>query len=154
MFCQLWQNAILQQEVLTFGCQNMFMSYLTLWLIFWELNGHQKMLHLVFFEFIDTSRKSLAKKLVELVKKNNLRKNSIVYLKDERFNLNTMNVIWKAIVRGDILDLAENYWGTCFGHAFSKAYQYVTIDENIYKDLTYVYIKTMQRNMQKCKTWP
>jgi len=51
------------------------------------------MLHLVFFEFIDTSRKSLAKKLVELVKKNNLRKNSIVYLKDERFNLNTMNVI-------------------------------------------------------------
>jgi hypothetical protein len=47
-----------------------------------------------------------------------------------------------------------NYWGTCFGHAFSKAYQYVTIDENIYKDLTYVYIKTMQKKMQKCKMWP
>jgi hypothetical protein len=74
-------------------------------------------------------------------------------LKNKGFNLNTMIVIWKTIISCDILGLEENYWGT-FGHAFSKAYQYVTINENIYKDLTYVYSKTMQRNLQKCKMWP
>jgi hypothetical protein len=45
-------------------------------------------------------------------------------VKEEGFNLNTMIVALKFFVNGDILGLKESYKGTCFTHAFSKAYQY------------------------------
>jgi len=52
-------------------------------------------------------------------------KNSIfLNVKEEGFNLNTMIVALKFFVNGDILGLKESYKGTCFTHAFSKAYQY------------------------------
>ncbi len=35
--------------------------------------------------------------------------------------------------------MEENYQDTCFGHAFSKACQYVTMDEKVYKNLTCFY---------------
>ncbi len=35
-----------------------------------------------------------------------------------------MIVALKFFVNGDILGLKESYKGTCFTHAFSKAYQY------------------------------
>jgi len=34
-----------------------------------------------------------------------------------------------------MLGLEESFQGTCFGHAFSKAYQYATTEENFCKDL-------------------
>jgi len=36
-----------------------------------------------------------------------------------------MTIVLKAVVSYDILSLEESYQGTCFGHAFSKACQYV-----------------------------
>jgi hypothetical protein len=42
-------------------------------------------------------------------------------VKDEGFNLNIMIFTLKTIRSYDILGLKENYQGTCFGHAFSKA---------------------------------
>jgi len=39
----------------------------------------------------------------------------------------------------------ESYQGTCFGHAFSKAYQYAMIDVKVCKDFTYLSIKNVQR---------
>jgi hypothetical protein len=50
--------------------------------------------------------------------------------------------------------LEESYQGICFGCAFSKAYKFATIDENVCKDLTYVPIKHTQEDVQKYITWP
>jgi hypothetical protein len=43
-----------------------------------------------------------------------------------------------------VLGLKESFKGTCFGHVFSKACQYATIDEKVCKDLQYVSIKVAQ----------
>ncbi len=51
-----------------------------------------------------------------------------------------------------MLGLEEIFQGTCFGHAFSKAYQYATTKEKVCKDLQYVSIKSAQRDLQKCVT--
>jgi hypothetical protein len=50
----------------------------------------------------------------------------------------TLNVI----ISCDILGLEESYQSICFGHAFSKACQYATINEKVCKNYTYVSIKT------------
>jgi hypothetical protein len=68
-------------------------------------------------------------------------------VKDERSNLNIMTIVLKAVVSHDILGLEESYQGTCSGHAFSKACQYVTTNEKVCKNLTYVLIKIIQRNL-------
>jgi hypothetical protein len=68
-------------------------------------------------------------------------------VKDEGSNLNIMTIVLKAIVCYDILGLEESYQGTCFGHAFSKACQYVTTNEKVCKNLTYVFIKITQRDL-------
>jgi hypothetical protein len=60
-----------------------------------------------------------------------------------------MTFAWKIVVSCDILG-EENYQGGCFGHAFSKACQYVIANENVYKDLTYILIKITQGNLYKC----
>jgi hypothetical protein len=44
-----------------------------------------------------------------------------MYVKDEGSNLNTMTITLKLVVSCEVLDLEENFQGTCFGHAFSKA---------------------------------
>jgi hypothetical protein len=43
-----------------------------------------------------------------------------------------------------MLGLEESFQGIFFGHAFSKAYQYATTKETIYKDVRYVSIKFAQ----------
>jgi hypothetical protein len=52
-----------------------------------------------------------------------------------------MTIALKSIVSCDMLGLEENFQGFCFGHAFSKACQYVTIEKKICKYLQYVSIK-------------
>jgi hypothetical protein len=49
------------------------------------------MLHFDLFEVVNNPKKTLAKNLIELLEKYNLSKKIIVYVKDERFNLNIMN---------------------------------------------------------------
>jgi hypothetical protein len=62
-------------------------------------------------------------------------------LKDEGSNLNTMIVALKAIISCDNLSLEESYQGTCFGHAFSKAYQYATMDQKVCKNFEIYFYK-------------
>jgi len=69
--------------------------------------------------------------LIELLNKYDLRKKIIVYVKDERFNLNIMIVTLKSIITCDILSLTKKFQGNCFGYAFSKACQYVSLDEKV-----------------------
>jgi hypothetical protein len=66
----------------------------------------------------------LAKNLIKLLKKYNSKNKIILYVKDEGSNLNTMIVALKIVGSCDILGLQESYQGTCFGHAFIKAYEY------------------------------
>jgi len=67
----------------------------------------------------------------------------IAYVKDEGSNLNTMTIALKSIISCDMLGLEENFQCNCFGHAFFKACQYVTIEEKVCKYLQYVSIKVV-----------
>jgi len=73
-------------------------------------------------------------------------------VKDERSNLKAMTFTLKVIVNCDILVLKESYQNIYFGHPFFKACQYVTTYKFFCKNLTYVFIKTTQRDIHKCIT--
>ncbi len=47
-----------------------------------------------------------------------LRKKILVYVKDKGFNLNNMIIVLKSVLNYKALRLEENYYGTCFKHAF------------------------------------
>jgi len=57
-------------------------------------------------------------------------------------------------VNCEIFGMEESFQGTYFGHAFSKACQYGTIEKNIYKILKHISIKSIEFDLQKCITWP
>jgi hypothetical protein len=71
------------------------------------------------------------------------RKKIITYVKDERSNLHNMTPTLKYVVSCDIKYI-KSFQGSCFSHAFSKACQYASTDENLYKDLKYVSVITTQ----------
>jgi len=79
-----------------------------------------------------------------------LKKKIIAYVKDEGSNLNAMISTLKSIISCETLGLPKSFNGICFGHAFSKACQYVTIDEKMYRNIRYASIKAIQANLQKC----
>jgi hypothetical protein len=62
--------------------------------------------------------------------------------------------VLKFVVKCEILGLEENFLGTCFGHIFSKACQYATIDDKVCQNLKYVFIKFAHVDLWKCITWP
>jgi hypothetical protein len=66
---------------------------------------------------MDTFGQTLAKDLIELLRKYNLREEMIAYVKDESSNLNIMIEV-KFVVNCNILGLWESFQGSCFGHAF------------------------------------
>jgi uncharacterized protein YqhQ len=76
------------------------------------------------FEVTKITGQALAKSLIKLLDKYGLRKNIIVYVKDERSNLNAMISALKFVINCEYLRLEESFQGTCFGHSFSKACQY------------------------------
>ncbi len=68
-------------------------------------------------------------------------------------NLNSITSVSKFIMKCEILGLKRNFQKTCFEYVFSKACQYATNDEKIYKDLKYVFMKFVKANLLKCITW-
>ncbi len=76
-------------------------------------------------------------------------KKIITYVKDDGSNLNAMIFVLKYIICCETLGLQESFNGICFGHAFSKACQYATIDEKVCRNIRYVSIKAIQANLQK-----
>jgi hypothetical protein len=58
----------------------------------------------------------------------------------------------KSIVRCELIGLDESFKGICFDHVFSKAFQYVTIDEKVCTNFIFVSIKFAQLNLQTFKT--
>jgi len=83
------------------------------------------------FEAIKTIGQTLGKSLIKLLDKYGLRKNIIVYVKDEGSNLNAMIGALKFVVNCESFGLEENFHGTCFGHVFSKACQYGIAEEKV-----------------------
>ncbi len=83
----------------------------------WQL----KHITIEFFETFDTFGHALAKDLIDLLNKYDLRKKIIIYVKDEGTNLNIMTTALKSIVSYDILSLIESFQGSSFGHALFKA---------------------------------
>ncbi len=101
------------------------------------------------FELTKIIRQVLAKNLIELLDAYGLRNKIITYVKDEGSNLNTLTNALKSIIKCETLGLEESFQGTCFGHVFSKACQYATIDNKVCKNLKYVSIKYAQVDLQK-----
>jgi hypothetical protein len=120
------------------------------------LGSNWKPKHVTFglFEVIETTRQALTKNLIELLDAYGSKNKIITYVKDQGSNLNTLSNAFKSVVKCEILGLEENFQGTCFGHVFSKACQYASIDDKVCKDLKYVSIKFSQTYLQKCITWP
>jgi hypothetical protein len=56
----------------------------------------------------------------------------ITYVKDERYNLNTLTFALTFVVSYFAFQLTCPFVGSCFGHAMSKATQYVTKDNEVY----------------------
>ncbi len=70
-----------------------------------------------------------------------LRKKIIAYVKYEGFyNLNLMINAFKFVVCCEILGLEESFESYCFGHDFSKDYQYTTTQDRMCKNLKEVSI--------------
>ncbi len=72
------------------------------------------------FDASNTFGHTLAKDLIELLSKYDLRKKITPYVKNEIFNLNIMITNLKSIVSCDILNLAKSFQVSYFGHAFFK----------------------------------
>jgi len=66
---------------------------------------------------------------------------------------NIMTTTLKSIVSCDVFSLEKEIQGTCFGHAFFKACQYVIVYEKVRKGLRYVCTEVAQRDLQKCIVW-
>lgn len=63
-----------------------------------------------------------------------LKNKIITYVKNKGSNLNTLTIVLKSIVKCEGLNLKESFQRTCFEHGFSKAYQYVTTNDKVYKE--------------------
>jgi hypothetical protein len=99
------------------------------------------------FETTKTIGQALAKSLTKLLDKYGLRKKIIVYVKDEGSKFNEMIGALKFVVNCESLGIEERFQATCFGHAFSKACQYGSVEKKVYNNLKYFSIKFGQTNL-------
>jgi len=70
-----------------------------------------------------------------------VRKKIIIYVKDERSNLNIMTIVLKFIVSYGVLGLDEIFQSTCFDHVFPKVCQYSTTNKKVHKTFKFTSIK-------------
>jgi hypothetical protein len=106
------------------------------------LGSNWKPKHIIFglFEIVKTTWQALARNLIELLDAYGLRNMIIAYVKHEGSNLNTLTNVLKFVIKCETLGLKESFQGTYFGHVFSKACQYATINDKVCKNLKYVSI--------------
>ncbi len=63
---------------------------------------------------------------------------------DKGTNFVNMTVAFKLVISCEALNLPQPFNGTYFGHAMSKAVQYATNDDKIFKDLASINVKFAQ----------
>jgi hypothetical protein len=81
-------------------------------------------------------------------------KKMLLYVKHERFNLQTCAFALTSIVSCSNLVLLEPFDGLCLGYALSKVCRYVTSNDKMFTSLPYTFINVVQGAIQKCITWP
>jgi hypothetical protein len=60
-----------------------------------------------------------------------LKEKNVAFMKDEGSNFNVMSSALKFVINCEIFASHESLQGTCFGHTFSKACQYGTLNEKM-----------------------
>jgi hypothetical protein len=68
-------------------------------------------------------------------------KKIVAIVKNEGSNLNILELTFLQVVNYEPWQLTSPYVGACFGHAMSKACQYVTLDDKIFVRVTQVSLK-------------
>ncbi len=94
-----------------------------------------KTCHCWFVSSNESYQSSFNKKFDQIVGEYGLRKKFLIYVKDEGSNMNVMIIVLKYFVSCECLGLWESFQGSYFDHAFSKACQYVTIDDKVCQNL-------------------
>jgi len=94
------------------------------------------------FETIEITGQTLANNLIGLFDQYGFKRKIIVYVKNERSNVNTITIALKSIMKCEASSLDESFQRTCFGHVFSKTCQYTTTNERICINLKFVSIKS------------
>jgi len=95
------------------------------------------------FEATKITEQMLVNNLTKLFDQYGLINKIIVYVKDEGSNLNTMRIVLKFVVKCEVFGLNESFQSVCFGHAFSKACQYATINKKVCKNFKFISIKSI-----------
>lgn len=83
------------------------------------------------FEAIATNGVAMAPKLWELLDTFSFTNNILTYVKDEGANLQFCATTFTFVVLCKTLGMLELFHGSCFGHALSKVYKYVTTNEKV-----------------------
>jgi hypothetical protein len=83
------------------------------------------------FEAIKVINQTLARNLTKWLNEYGLRKKFLIYVKDERSSTNVMIIVLKSIMSCEGLGLWESFQNSYFDHDFSKACQYVTINDKV-----------------------
>jgi hypothetical protein len=89
----------------------------------------------------------LAKDLIDFLDEYGFKDKIITHVKNEGLILSTMTSAFKFVMKCEGLGLEESFQGTCFGHVFSKAYQYATNDEKVCMGLKYISINFAQEHV-------
>jgi len=93
------------------------------------------------FEAIDTAGIAMVTQVKDILSFSNLLDKIIAYVKDEGGNLSTLARALSYVVSCAPMALAAPWQGSCFGHAFNKACQYVTNDANVFSSFWEVNLK-------------
>jgi hypothetical protein len=73
-------------------------------------------------------------------------------MKNERSNLNTLELAFLQLVNYEPWQLTSPYVGACFGHAMSKTCQYATLDDKICVGMTQASLKNAKSTLLKIVT--
>jgi hypothetical protein len=74
---------------------------------------------------------NIGQNFIDILDAYELRNKIITYVQNKGSNLNTMTSVLEYIVECGTLGFEESFQGTCFGHFFSKACQYVMTNEKV-----------------------
>jgi len=116
------------------------------------------------FKAIETTNQALANNLTSLFDQYGLKRKIIVYVKNERSNLNVMIITLKSSMKCEVFGLDGSFQKTCFCHVFfKKACQNATTNEKnleIEKCFNQIYIvkfaqmhNMAKKSMKEKKEW-
>jgi hypothetical protein len=104
------------------------------------------------FDALNTTRATLVEIMKPLLSQYQSTKKIVAYMKNERSNLNTLELAFLQLVNYEPWQLTSPYVGACFGHAMSKTCQYATLDDKICVGMTQASLKNAKSTLLKIVT--